>query len=180
MTIYRCPFLAVWHDVITIMVIKLNIQTLDEGQYGTPVVTTPNKSISTGSNTWSISLRWRHNDHDGVSNHQPYDRLLNRLFGRRSMKTSKLRVTGLCAGKSPVTGEFPAQMASNAENISIWWRHHDNNVHPLLSHWLLGLEIPSPTAFMLWHRGLNTLRSRQNGRHFPDDIFKCIFLNVNA
>ena len=25
---------------------------------------------------------------------------------------------------SPVTGEFPAQMASYAENISIWWRHH--------------------------------------------------------
>ena len=26
---------------------------------------------------------------------------------------------------SPVTGEFPAQRASNAENVSIWWRHHD-------------------------------------------------------
>ena len=39
--------------------------------------------------------------------------------------TSKLRVTGLCAGNSPVTGEFSAQMASNAENVSIWWRHHD-------------------------------------------------------
>ena len=39
-------------------------------------------------------------------------------------KTSKLRVTGLCAGNSPGTGEFPAQMASNAENVSIWWRHH--------------------------------------------------------
>ena len=39
-------------------------------------------------------------------------------------KTSKLRVTGLCAGKSPVTDEFPAQMASNAENVSIWLRHH--------------------------------------------------------
>ena len=39
-------------------------------------------------------------------------------------ETSKLRVTGLCAGNSPVTGEFPAQMASNAENVSIWWRHH--------------------------------------------------------
>ena len=25
---------------------------------------------------------------------------------------------------SPETGEFPAQMASNAENVSIWWRHH--------------------------------------------------------
>ena len=28
-------------------------------------------------------------------------------------------------GNSPVTGEFPAQMASDAENVSIWWRHHD-------------------------------------------------------
>ena len=43
---------------------------------------------------------------------------------RRSNKTSKLRVTGLCAGNSPVAGEFPAHMASNAENVSIWWRHH--------------------------------------------------------
>ena len=34
-----------------------------------------------------------------------------------------LRVTGLCAGNSPGTGEFPEQMASNAENVSIWWRH---------------------------------------------------------
>ena len=39
-------------------------------------------------------------------------------------KTSKLGVTGLCAGNSPETGEFPAQMASIAENVSIWWRHH--------------------------------------------------------
>ena len=31
----------------------------------------------------------------------------------------------LCAGNSPVTGEFPAQRASyNAENVSVWWRHH--------------------------------------------------------
>ena len=71
-----------------------------------------------------ISLRWRHNDHAGVSNHQPHDCLLNRLFRRKSKKTSKLRVTGLCAGNSPGTGEFPAQMASYAENVSIWWRHH--------------------------------------------------------
>ena len=34
-------------------------------------------------------------------------------------QTSELRATGLCAGNSPVTGEFPAQMASNAENVSI-------------------------------------------------------------
>ena len=47
------------------------------------------------------ALHWRHNDHDGVSNHQPYVCLLNLLFGRRSKKTSKLRVTDLCAGNSP-------------------------------------------------------------------------------
>ena len=71
------------------------------------------------------TLQWRNNEHDSVSNHQPHVCLLNRLFGRRSKKTSKLRVTGLCVGNSPGTGEFPAQMTSNAENVSIWWRHHD-------------------------------------------------------
>ena len=70
------------------------------------------------------SLRWRHNGRDCVSNHQPHDWLLNRLFRHRSKKTSKLRVTGLCAVNSPGTGEFPAQRASYAENVSIWWRHH--------------------------------------------------------
>ena len=47
---------------------------------------------------------------------------------RRSQKTSKLRVTGLCAGNSPVTGEFPAQRASSTENVFIWWRHHDIDI----------------------------------------------------
>ena len=41
-----------------------------------------------------------------------------------SKKKSKLRVTGLCEGNSLVTGEFPSQRATNAENVSIWWRHH--------------------------------------------------------
>ena len=47
------------------------------------------------------SLRWRHNGRDSVSNHQPHDCLLNRLFRRRSKKTIELRVTGLCEGNSP-------------------------------------------------------------------------------
>ena len=72
-----------------------------------------------------FTLQWRHNGRNGISNHQPHDCLLNRLFGHRSKKTSKLRVTSLCEGNSPVTGEFPAQRASYAENVSIWWRHHD-------------------------------------------------------
>ena len=70
------------------------------------------------------SLHWRHYRRDDVSNQQPRHCLLNRLFRGRSKKASKLRVTGLCVGNSPVTSEFPAQMASNAENVSIWWRHH--------------------------------------------------------
>ena len=50
--------------------------------------------------------------------------LLN-CWSRRSPKEiSKLLVTGLCAENSPVSGEFPAQKASNAENDSIWWLHH--------------------------------------------------------
>ena len=36
------------------------------------------------------SWQWRHNERDGVSNHQPHDCLPNRLLGRRSKKTSKL------------------------------------------------------------------------------------------
>ena len=61
-------------------------------------------------------IQWRHNGRDSISNHQPHHCLLNRSFRCRSKKTSKLRVTGLCAGNSPVT--------INAENVSIWWRHH--------------------------------------------------------
>ena len=70
------------------------------------------------------TLQWRHNEHDGVSNPQSRGYLLNRLFRHRSKKTSKLRVTGLCVGNSPVTSEFPAQKTSNAENFSIEWHHH--------------------------------------------------------
>ena len=61
------------------------------------------------------ALQWRHNDHDGVSNHQPHIGLLNRLFRRRSKKTSKLCVTGLCVGNSPGPVNSP-QRASYAEN----------------------------------------------------------------
>ena len=53
-------------------------------------------------------------------------------------KILKLRVTGLCAGNSPVTGHFPAQRASNSENVSIGWRHHE--LPSSVTHW--GLSRP--------------------------------------
>ena len=80
-------------------------------------------------------LQWRHNERGSVSNHQRLHSLLNCRFRRRSKKASKLRVTGLCGGNSPANGEFPAQKASNAEHVSIWWRHH-------------GFMIPS--SIILW------------------------------
>ena len=55
-------------------------------------------------------------------NHRHLDCLLNRLCRCRWKIASKLRVTGLCEGNPPVTGGFPSQKSSIAENISIWIR----------------------------------------------------------
>ena len=79
--------------------------------------------VATNSYVWRKyvdSLQWLHNEHDGISNHQPHDCLLNCLFKVQL----KEKITGLCEGNSLVTGEFPVQRASNAESVSIWWRHH--------------------------------------------------------
>ena len=77
---------------------------------------------------WDSTLQWHHNECGGISNNQPHYCLLNHLFRCRSKKTSKRCVTGLCKGNSLVTSKFFAQRASNAENVSVWWRHHDINV----------------------------------------------------
>ena len=121
----------------------------------------------------NIILQWHHNGHDVVSNHQPDDCLFNRLFMHRSKKTSKLRVTGPCARNSPVAGEFPAQRASNAENVSIWWRHHDQRIikilHQQFPYWLM--------AVMCGWFGHHWLKQRQVGtKPLPKQIliyFSC-------
>ena len=69
-----------------------------------------------------ISLQWRQNEGDGVSNNQPRDCYLNRLFWRRRKKSSKLHVTTLCEGNSPVIGEFPAHWAHFITVTSKWGR----------------------------------------------------------
>ena len=48
--------------------------------------------------------------------------------GADKKKQSEHRVTDLCVGNSPMSGEFPTQRASNAENVSIWWRHHVKSI----------------------------------------------------
>ena len=66
----------------------------------------------------AVSIRWHHNGLDSVSNHQPHHCLLNRLFRRRRKHQSSASlafVWGIHRG--------PAQMASNAENVSIMSFH---------------------------------------------------------
>ena len=65
----------------------------------------------------TITLQWRQNERDDVSNQCRLGCLLNRFVQALIKETSKLRITGLCEKNSPGTGEFPAQMTSNAENV---------------------------------------------------------------
>ena len=67
--------------------------------------------------------------------------------GADQRKHKKHRVTGLCAGNSPVTGEFPAQKASNVENVSIRWRHHELDIRqsPDVT------TLASDALLKLWH-----------------------------
>ena len=115
-------------------------------------------------------IKWRHNGRDGASNHQTPDCLLSRLIRRRSKKTSQLRVTGLYAGNSLVTGEFPAQMASNAENVSIWLRHHEKITFGIsTSKWqpfCLGLNVSS------YHRITIARKQKLRKWHRHDDVIK--------
>ena len=93
--------------------------------------------------------------------------LLNRLFRRISMKAAKRRVTGLCEATPPVTGGFPAQRASDAENVSIWWHHHDlkyTGARPLNGwHWL-DLKYPDSKVHGA-HMGPNLGRQDPGGPH---------------
>ena len=114
--------------------------------------------LNTGKHNTALlttSLQWRRNERDSVSNRQPCDCLLNCFSGRRSKKTSKLRVTGLCEGNSPVTDEFPAQKAYNAENVSIWWRHHIGCWGPG-DVWTAGINSHGISMFLLQHSDFST------------------------
>ena len=71
-----------------------------------------------------VALRWRHNGRDWHLK-SPASRLFTQPFIQTQIKENiKALCHWLCAGNSSGTGEFPARMASNAENVSIWWRHH--------------------------------------------------------
>ena len=97
------------------------------------------------------------------------------VYSGADQENIKARVTGLCVGNSPGTGEFPAQMATNAETVSIWWRHH---VSPHIT-WL---RCKQHTIFCnycgitLCRKIINILSPGQRVPNFANGILKCIFL----
>ena len=75
------------------------------------------------------TLHWRHFDHDWgprLRLKSPATWLFTQSFIRAQIKKiiKAPRHWPLC-GEFTGTGEFPTQRVSNAENVSIWWRHHD-------------------------------------------------------
>ena len=70
-----------------------------------------------------MSLQWRHNECDGVSNHWRLEYLLYHLFRCRSKRASKLCAIGLCEGNPPVTSGFSSQRAHVMTSPS-WWNNN--------------------------------------------------------
>ena len=78
------------------------------------------------------TLHWHHNGRDGISNHQPQDCLHKHLLRRRSKKTSKLRVTGLCVGNSPHKWSVTLKMFPLDDVIMISIHNKSASVHEML------------------------------------------------
>ena len=125
---------------------------------------------------------------DGVSNHPRHDCFS--LFRHRSKKTSKLGVTCLCKGRAPVTGACSSQRVSNAEKISIWWRHHLKYhkewklqlIFFFIPSWLLILLVQHLKSLQFHKEKLLAIRKAENSFqrkitcHWNADIFS-IFLH---
>ena len=104
-----------------------------------------------------VPLHWRHNGYDCVSNHQPHNCLLNRLFRHRSKKTSKLCFTGLCVGNSPGPVNSPHKWPVTGKYWAILQRdptlHNINDkeyLHRMLS-FRFALPSFTPIRALPWH-----------------------------
>ena len=93
-----------------------------------PLISRFSQSVCNCCRTKSIqSLQWRHNGRDGVSDHQPHHCLLNRLFMRRSKKTSSSASLAFVRGINRRPVNSPQKWPVTQKKVSIWWHHHDWN-----------------------------------------------------
>ena len=73
-----------------------------------------------------VSLQWRHNGRDGVSDHQPYDCSLNCIFKEQIKENSQSAASQASVREIHRWPVNSLTKTSNAKNVSIWWRHHVN------------------------------------------------------
>ena len=66
-----------------------------------------------------FSWQWRHNEPNGISNPQRLD-----LFRRQPFVQAQTKENIKAPCHWPLWGEITGDRPSNAENVSIWWRHH--------------------------------------------------------
>ena len=160
----------------------------------------PNKRLSKQWWGWWFETPsrplWRHRHVIGTHwTHQPRDCLLNRyLFRCRSRKYQSSASLAFLWG----IHRWHAQRASDAENVSIWWRHHvvtDGScartgkpvsgeciIHPFIVlgrfnyHLHKSLRSITQTLSQSWPEYIIS-EVRQNGRYFADDIFEPILFH---
>ena len=78
-------FQMVHHELGTLISIPRNACMIQRRRHNcSPVLYYWVITVIEHARNWNITLRWRHNERDSVSNHQPHHCLLNRSFGRRS------------------------------------------------------------------------------------------------
>ena len=110
------------------------------------------------SSFWVSPLQWRHNGHDGVSNNQPHDCLLKRLFRHRSKKTSKLRVIGFWAGNySPHKWPVTRKMFPFDDVIMPFWGA-ETTIHRV---WLIVLYTRRRLHFLMFTKEDTTSEHRE-------------------
>ena len=116
-------------------------------------------------------LQWRHYERNSVSNHRRLDCLLNRLFKRRSKKhqSSASLVFMMAIQRWPLNS--PGQRSSNAEDVSIWWRHHG------LHRW----RLKSVTKYVMWKdsRGIDQSKDicmAVSSLYFRDQLFPAFYI----
>ena len=108
----------------------------------------------------------------GISYHQQLYCLFNSSLRLTVKKHESSTLLDSLWGESVDHHGFPSQMANNVQGLPMSWPHHAKTV--LSVHHVRVTVSPQ----VPWIE-VNTLRLRQNGRHFVDDIFKCISLNEN-
>ena len=108
---------------------------------------------------WHVTLLEGH----FITNHQQPDCLINSILKLATKEHQSSILSAFCERNPPITVGFLSQRAIVSESISMSWLHDE-----VLDY----IIAPGVNIF-------NTLRPRQHGRHFPDDIFRCIFLNEN-